>query len=134
MKVNTKYTKEQIEWIKKHALNDDYKAYIYPKKQCKKRKKRIISTHTFKVERNPSYNEQLKDKRWLNRRLQILKKKGAKCSKCSFTSNLQIHHLRYIKGKMAWEYKDKYLEVLCNECHEKKHCIDLDREFLSIIS
>lgn len=35
---------------------------------------------------------------------------------------------------MAWEYKDKYLEVLCNKCHEKKHCIDLDREFVLITS
>lgn len=76
----------------------------------------------------------MKDKRWLDRRLQILKKKGAICSKCGSTSNLQIHHLKYIKGKMAWEYKDKYLEVLCNKCHEKKHCIDLDREFVLITS
>lgn len=33
---------------------------------------------------------------------------------------------------MAWEYKDKYLEVLCNECHEKKHCVYLDKEFREI--
>lgn len=45
MKVNTKYTKEQIEWIKKHALNDDYKAYIYPKKQCKKRRHLYTTRH-----------------------------------------------------------------------------------------
>lgn len=52
--------------------------------------------------------------------------------KCGSTSNLQIHHLRYIKGKMAWEYKDKDLIVLCETCHEKIHCLDLKKEFYSI--
>lgn len=49
MKVNTKYTKEQIEWIKKHALNDDYKAYIYPKKQCKKERRELYQLILLKL-------------------------------------------------------------------------------------
>ncbi|WP_419032950.1 hypothetical protein [Dysgonomonas gadei] len=34
---------------------------------------------------------------------------------------LQIHHLRYIEGKHLWEYDDKDLLVLCEQCHHKEH-------------
>lgn len=113
---------EEYHWIKN---NPDYEKIIAKNK----RKYSSKSKSSF-----VPYYKQLQDKRWINRRNQILKKGGYKCSKCGCKNNLQVHHKFYIKGKMAWEYKDKYLEVLCNECHEKKHCIDLDREFLSIIS
>lgn len=33
---------------------------------------------------------------------------------------------------MAWEYKDKDLIVLCDSCHKKVHCLDLDKEFKDI--
>ena len=79
-----------------------------------------------------SYQEQLKDKRWLRRREEIFKKKGSFCSKCGSKHNLNIHHLRYIYGHMAWEYKDKDLIVLCSDCHEKVHGIDLEKEFKEI--
>ena len=72
------------------------------------------------------YNAQLIDKRWLKKREQVFKLKGRKCSVCGATHNLQIHHLRYFNDKYAWEYKMKDLVVLCESCHKRKHCIDLD--------
>ena len=72
------------------------------------------------------YHDQLIDKRWLKKREQVFKLKGRKCSVCGATHNLQIHHLRYFNDKYAWEYKMKDLVVLCESCHKRKHCIDLD--------
>ncbi len=111
---------EEYHWIKN---NPDYEKIIARSKHKRfsKPKKSFIP-----------YYKQLQDKRWINRRNQLLKKCGYRCSICGCKDNLQIHHKIYIKGKMAWEYKDKYLEVLCNKCHEKKHCIDLDKEFKTI--
>lgn len=114
---------EEYHWIKN---NPDYE--------------KIISRNKYKSSKSLSrnkkpfipYYKQLQDKRWINRRNQILKKGGYKCSLCGRKNNLQVHHKIYLKDKMAWEYKDKYLEVLCNECHEKRHCIDLYKEFREI--
>lgn len=142
-----KYTKEQLDWLKKHALDDKYLDFLYPNRKKKKKTKNkktqklIIYKKSPKapsckkpkrVKENLTYAEQLIDKRWLIRRKEILNKKGYVCSKCGSTLYLQVHHLRYVWGKMAWEYKDKDLIVLCSLCHEKAHCIDLDKEFYSI--
>ena len=72
------------------------------------------------------YHDQLIDKRWIKKREQVFKLKGRKCIVCGNTHNLQIHHLRYLDNKYAWEYKMKDLVVLCESCHKRKHCIDLD--------
>lgn len=68
-----------------------------------------------------SYEQQLKTKQWSIRRKQILDKKGYACEFCGERDGLQIHHLRYIPGRMAWQYKDEDLIVLCKKCHEKIH-------------
>lgn len=147
MKLYVAYTKEQIEWIRKHALDDKYKAWVegkrYDFKAKRKKKKKKPSTNVKskskpipnkpkkKKERIP-YHLQLQDKRWLKRREEIFAVKGKVCSRCGATVNLHVHHLRYLYGKMAWEYKDKDLVVLCDHCHKAAHCIDLDEEFNAI--
>lgn len=147
MKLYVAYTKEQIEWIRKHALDDKYKAWVegkrYDFKAKRKKKKKKPSTNVKskskpipnkpkkKKERIP-YHLQLQDKRWLKRREEIFAVKGKVCSRCGATVNLHVHHLRYLYGKMAWEYKDKDLVVLCDHCHKTAHCIDLDEEFNAI--
>jgi 5-methylcytosine-specific restriction endonuclease McrA len=139
MKLYVAYTKEQIEWIRKHALDDKYKAWVKDKRKKKKKvtskvkskSKPIPNKPKKKKERIPYYL-QLKDKRWLKRREEIFAVKGKVCSQCGATSNLHVHHLRYLYGKMAWEYKDKDLVVLCDHCHKATHCIDLDEEFNAI--
>lgn len=70
---------------------------------------------------NLSYDNQLKTKEWKDKRVHIFKLKGHKCSICGVTHNLQIHHLRYISGHLAWEYEDKDLIVVCKQCHQRIH-------------
>ena len=104
------------------------------KEELLNKKKRLKEDEPIKETKNKKrynkkfipYHEQLIDKRWLNKRKQVFKFKGHKCSVCGSTINLQIHHLRYLKDKYAWEYKMKDLVVLCECCHKRKHCIDLD--------
>lgn len=49
MKLYVAYTKEQIEWIRKHALDDKYKAWVegkrYDFKAKRKKKKKKPSTN-----------------------------------------------------------------------------------------
>ena len=67
------------------------------------------------------YQEQLKDKRWVYKRFEIMKRDNFKCLKCSDNKNLQVHHTKYTNGKMAWEYKAYILLTLCDSCHTKHH-------------
>lgn len=32
-----------------------------------------------------------------------------------------MHHKKYIKGRMAWEYPDSLLQTLCGRCHLEVH-------------
>lgn len=68
-----------------------------------------------------SYHEQLKTKEWEQRRKEIIELAGNKCNRCSGTEILQVHHKKYRKGKLAWEYPDEDLECLCRKCHKKHH-------------
>lgn len=67
------------------------------------------------------YGEQLKDQRWLYIRERILERDKWNCCNCGSKRNLQVHHRRYIKGRMAWEYNDEFLVTLCDKCHKKVH-------------
>lgn len=71
-----------------------------------------------------SYDEQLKDKKWLSFRKFVLDVRGRKCENCGKTKNLQIHHPKYKPGHMAWEYTCNEVMVLCGECHMKTHGIE----------
>lgn len=69
-----------------------------------------------------SYENQLKTKEWKEKRRHIFKTRGRKCSVCGTTAGiLQIHHLRYLSGHLAWEYEDKDLIVVCKHCHQRLH-------------
>ena len=63
------------------------------------------------------YKEYLKDTRWQIARKEILIRDGF-CQKCGSKHKLQVHHIRYIKGKKPWEYPPEYLITLCNDCHK----------------
>jgi hypothetical protein len=67
------------------------------------------------------YSEQLKDKRWQRKRSKILLRDKYACTKCGNRENLNVHHLYYVRGNLAWEYPHNALIVLCKECHEKWH-------------
>jgi hypothetical protein len=66
-----------------------------------------------------NYSEKLKDPRWQKKRLEIFQRDNFECQHCHETSiTLNIHHLKYIKGNNPWEYDNKYLLTLCEDCHE----------------
>jgi 5-methylcytosine-specific restriction endonuclease McrA len=67
------------------------------------------------------YAEQLKDKRWLDFRKKVFRKRGRKCEVCGCKSHLQVHHVKYRWPKLAWEYDIKDMRVLCPRCHAEAH-------------
>lgn len=71
--------------------------------------------------------EQLKHPKWQKRRLEVLERFGWRCGECDADERtLHVHHKRYVKGRMAWEYEDHELEALCDECHKSEHEIRSD--------
>lgn len=80
-----------------------------------------------------SYKEQLLTAKWKKYRAKILEKREYRCEICKCIDKpLVIHHLQYVKGRMAWEYNEELLQVLCNKCHEEIHkcpiCDDFHKE------
>jgi 5-methylcytosine-specific restriction endonuclease McrA len=74
-----------------------------------------------------SYKALLLDKRWKEKRKQILIKDSHKCKCCNSIENLQVHHRQYhysLNLRMylkPWEYNDSLLITLCHKCHQKGH-------------
>lgn len=70
----------------------------------------------------PTYREQLLHPNWQRRRLEMLSKHDYTCESCGDKeSTLHVHHKRYVKGRLAWEYVDDELSVLCASCHTDQH-------------
>lgn len=69
-----------------------------------------------------TYSEQLKHPNWQRKRLETLEAHGWACRRCEAQDiTLHVHHKQYIKGRMAWEYEDSDLDVLCESCHAVEH-------------
>lgn len=68
------------------------------------------------------YNDDLLDQRWKNKRLQILKRDGYKCTVCGSDLKLTVHHTYYKTGKRPWQYPNESLLTLCDKCHYDFHC------------
>lgn len=69
-----------------------------------------------------TYAEQLKHPNWQRKRLEMLDAAGFECACCGDKeTTLHVHHRQYIKGRMAWEYENTQLEVLCEACHKVEH-------------
>lgn len=84
-----------------------------------KRKCSSEAGNTLKT--NPTYQEQLEDGRWKEKRLKVLKKFNFKCCLCGKSENLNVHHLSYKENKKAWEYPMSNFIVLCKDCHQRVH-------------
>jgi len=68
------------------------------------------------------YSELLKHPKWQKKRLIIMQRDGFHCAGCGADNNmLSVHHIYYEKGKMPWEYPDRALITLCEDCHENEH-------------
>lgn len=73
------------------------------------------------------YNNLLKSPNWFEKRNIILVRDKNQCQCCGSISNLHIHHRQYhadIKTgemKLPWDYDNKYLITLCENCHSTGH-------------
>jgi hypothetical protein len=69
-----------------------------------------------------TYKDKLKSPKWQKRRLEIMERDGFQCQMCfDREETLTVHHKEYLKGLEPWEYEDKYLITLCEDCHESIH-------------
>lgn len=71
-----------------------------------------------------TYPEQLLDRRWLNKRTEILLRDNWKCQHPGCEQkyeNLEVHHLDYITGAMAWEHPNSMLLTLCDRHHKLEY-------------
>jgi len=63
------------------------------------------------------YKSQLLTKQWKSKRQIILERDNFACRCCGFKLDLQVHHKKYIWGRMAWEYPNSLLITVCGNCH-----------------
>lgn len=71
----------------------------------------------IKPEDCKTYDDHLKTKEWKDKREQILKRDGHRCTICKNDENLHVHHKAYACGLYAWQTPDEYLITVCNKCH-----------------
>lgn len=64
-----------------------------------------------------TYWEKLKDPRWQKKRLEVLERASFRCSHCNTHDKpLHVHH-GYYGSLDPWDYPDRVLHVLCEDCH-----------------
>lgn len=69
-----------------------------------------------------TYAEQLRHPKWQKKRLEILEAANWECEECGEAEKtLNVHHKRYRKDSMAWEYARHELMALCECCHDTHH-------------
>lgn len=73
------------------------------------------------------FSDQYKHPKWQQKRMEVFENVKSLhdvlcCQRCFDTEvQLQVHHKRYVKDKMIWEYPISELELLCSQCHEEAH-------------
>ena len=69
-----------------------------------------------------AFKDQYRHPSWQRKRLEIMERDEFKCQCCfSDEDTLNVHHKRYIKGRMIWDYSNDLLVTLCEGCHESQH-------------
>lgn len=69
-----------------------------------------------------TYGEQLRHPNWQRMRLEVLSRAKFSCQVCGDGEHtLHVHHKRYVKGRLAWEYEGHELIALCEGCHSSAH-------------
>lgn len=69
-----------------------------------------------------TYREQYLHPNWQRKRLETLEAAGFACEVCGDPERtLNVHHKRYVKGRMVWEYGSDELQCLCEPCHLEHH-------------
>lgn len=138
LKKATKAKKEKITAENAIKLSFDERINLYekinsiPNKERTKRQKLIRKAlkRSFSVQelqayekrkRQKHYEHLLKDERWKLFRLRVMSERGCSCEYCGSTETIQIHHTKYVKGRLPWEYDIKDMRVVCRICHKKIH-------------
>ncbi len=115
------------------AIQNEYNEVEYKKdtkpsfsiKNIMNEKFTVNIQETKKVPIKTDYSELLKHPKWQRKRLEIMQRDDFKCRSCEDEENtLHVHHLFYEKGKLPWEYDNKDLVTLCQNCHEAWTAID----------
>lgn len=69
-----------------------------------------------------TYKEQYLHPNWQRKRLEVMEAAGFECENCGDSeTTLNVHHKRYVKGRMVWEYERGELVCLCEPCHASEH-------------
>lgn len=68
-----------------------------------------------------AYRKLLRDSRWSQRRMEIMRRDNFRCRRCGAKRNLNVHHRWYIYRRNPWEYPDRCLVTLCEKCHRRTH-------------
>ena len=138
LKKATKAKKEKITAENAIKLSFDERINLYekinsiPNKGRTKRQKLIRKAlkRSFTVQelqayekrkRQKHYEHLLKDERWKLFRLRVMSERGCSCEYCGSTETIQIHHTKYVKGRLPWEYDINDMRVLCKKCHQRIH-------------
>ncbi len=91
------------------------------------------------MKKSNNYFKNFKNPRWQKKRLEILERDEWKCSVCDDKeSTLVVHHFWYgnikddtsgkLRRRLPWEYDNKDLTTLCEECHQEEHELRQDSE------
>lgn len=68
-----------------------------------------------------TYAEKLKDQRWEDKRIHILRRDNYCCKLCGNHDNLHVHHILYEEDTDPWDYDENYLITVCEFCHNRIH-------------
>ena len=69
-----------------------------------------------------TFKEQYFSPNWQRKRLEVMQDANFSCENCGDTdTTLNVHHKRYVKGRMVWEYERSELQCLCEPCHRTHH-------------
>lgn len=104
-------------WVARLFKEGKLAAFKPFKAKTKKELKESSSEGINKVK----YAEMLTKHEWADRRKQIMTRDQFCCRKCPSKSDLQVHHIWYIKGNLPWEAPDNHLITLCRTCHKLEH-------------
>jgi len=69
------------------------------------------------------YDQDSKELQWKFKSDNIRIRDNYTCRLCGVKDvPLEVHHIRYIRGREIWDYEDGDLVSLCEDCHEGIHC------------
>jgi hypothetical protein len=65
------------------------------------------------------------------KRLEILERDDYICQSCNdVDSELHVHHITYFPDLQPWEYDNKYLITVCDNCHKEIHSYKKENRYI----